>query len=98
MRSRRTLLCVTSTVLHALELAAEALPVRYRTEDLGAEQTVALGLERAVVDRLRLGDLTVGPRPDLLGTGQADANRIEIVDRLGFVEEKRWPAHKNSPS
>ena len=53
-------------VLHALVLAAQALPVGDRTEDLGAEQPVALRLERPVVDRLGLGDLTVRPRPDAL--------------------------------
>ena len=41
-------------VAHALVLAAVALPVLGGTEDALAEQTVALGLERAVVDRLRL--------------------------------------------
>ncbi len=44
-------------VAHALVLAAVALPVLGGTEDALAEQPVLLGLERAVVDRLRLGDL-----------------------------------------
>ena len=46
-----------------LVLAAVALPVPGGTEDLLAEQAVTLGLERAVVDRLRLLDLTVRPLP-----------------------------------
>src|SRR5262249_47355657 len=46
----------------ALVLAAVALPVLGRTEDLLAEQAVLLGLERAVVDRLRLLHLAVRPR------------------------------------
>ena len=69
-------------VLHPLELAAEALPVGDRAEDLGAEQAVAFGLERAVVDRLRLGDLAVRPRQDLVGRRQADANRVEVRREL----------------
>ena len=44
-------------VADALVLAAVALPVLRRTEDALAEEAVALGLERAVVDRLGLRDL-----------------------------------------
>ena len=48
-----------AAVLHALVFAAETLPVGDRTEDLRAEQAVALRFEGAVVDRLRLLDLSV---------------------------------------
>ena len=48
-------------VADALVLAAVALPVLGRTEDALAEEAVLLGLERAVVDRLRLGDLAGAP-------------------------------------
>src|SRR5207237_4647416 len=41
-------------VADALVLAAVTLPVLRRTENALAKQAVALGLERAVVDRLRL--------------------------------------------
>src|SRR5262249_42932350 len=58
----------------ALVLAAIALPVLGRTEDALAEEPVTLGLERAVVDRLRLGDLTGGPVADLLAGRMLDAN------------------------
>jgi hypothetical protein len=44
-------------VADALVLAAVALPVLGRTEDALAEEPVLLGLQRAVVDRLGLGDL-----------------------------------------
>ena len=67
-------------VAHALVLAAVALPVLGGTEDAFAEQTVTLGLERAVVDRLGLGDLALGPRLDLLGRCEADPDRVEVVD------------------
>ena len=62
-----------------LVLAAVALPVPGGTEDLLAEQTVTLRLERAVVDRLRLLHLTVRPRPDLVRRGQSDADLVEEV-------------------
>src|SRR5690606_26217027 len=50
-----------AAIANPLVLAARALPVLDRTEDPLAEQAVLLGLERAIVDRLGLGDLT--PRP-----------------------------------
>ena len=64
----------------ALVLAAVALPVLGRTEDLLAEEAVLLGLQRAVVDGLRLLDLAVGPRADGVRGGQADAQLAEVVD------------------
>src|SRR5207237_9324709 len=53
-------------VADALVLAAVALPVLRGTEDALAEQAVLLGLERAVVDGLRLGHLARAPAADLL--------------------------------
>src|SRR4030095_5923961 len=67
-------------VADALVLAAIALPVLRRTEDALAEETVTLRLERAVVDRLRLGDLARGPVADLLAGRKPDANGVEIID------------------
>src|SRR5206468_2763044 len=67
-------------VTNALVLAAVALPVLRRTEDALAEQAVALGLERAVVDRLRLRDFARRPVADLLRRCEADADRVEFVD------------------
>ena len=61
-----------AAVLHALVLAAQALPVGDRPEDLRAEQAVAFRLERAVVDRLRLGHLAVRPRHDFFRRRQAE--------------------------
>ena len=64
---------------HALVLAAVALPVPGGTEDLLAEEAVTLGLERAVVDRLRLLDLAVAPGADVVRGGQADLQLVEEV-------------------
>ena len=74
-----------AAVLHALVLAAEALPVGDGAENLGAEQAVAFGLEGAVVDGLRLGDFAVRPGPDFFRARQADANGIEIGDQTGTI-------------
>ena len=68
------LLADDAAVLHALVLAAVALVVLGRTEDLGAEEPVALRLEGAVVDGLRLLHLAVRPRPDLVRRGERDAD------------------------
>ncbi len=67
-------------VADALVLAAVALPVLGRTEDPLVEEAVLLRLERAVVDRLRLGHLTLGPLADLVGAGERDADRAEVID------------------
>src|SRR5204862_6563835 len=75
-----------AAVLHALVLAAHALPVGDRAEDLGAEQAVPLGLERAVVDRLGLGDFAVAPGANLLRRRDRNLDRVEILDRLRLVE------------
>ena len=71
------LLAHDSPVLHALVLAAVALVVFDWAKDLGAEQAVALGLERPVVDRLRLFHLAVRPLADLLRRRQGDPDRRE---------------------
>src|SRR5262249_1905062 len=68
-------------VLHALVLAAQALIVLDRAEDARAEQPVALGLERAIVDRLRLLDLAVGPRQNLVRARDRDPDLVEDLRR-----------------
>jgi len=63
----------------ALVLAAGALPVARRSEDLLSEEAVLLGLQRAVVDGLGLLDLAEGPTTDVVGGGETDAKLIEGV-------------------
>jgi len=76
MRSRRTLrlddldaalLAHDAAMVHALVLAAIALVVLGRSENLGAEETIAFGFERSIVDGFRLLDLAVRPGSDLVG-------------------------------
>ena len=74
-----------SAVLHALIFSAQTFPVGDGAKNLGAEQSVALRLEGAVVDGLRLGYFAVGPRPNLFWTRQADANGIKIRDLAGTI-------------
>ena len=56
-------------VAHALVLTTRAFPVAGGAEDLLTEQTVTLGLERTVVDGLRLLHFTVAPRGDIVARG-----------------------------
>ena len=53
------LLADDAAMLHALVLAAQALVILDRPEDLGAEQPVTFRFERTVVDGLRLLDFAV---------------------------------------
>ncbi len=80
------LLADDAAVLQALVLAAQALVVLHRTEDLGAEQAVALGLEGPVVDRLRLLHLAVRPRADLLRRREAGLDRVELLFLRDLLE------------
>ena len=80
------LLADDAAILEALVLAANALVVLRRAEDLGAEKTVAFRLLGTVVDRFRLLDFTVRPRMDLLGTRKTNADRIEMLVLLDLVE------------
>ena len=67
-------------VADPLVLAAGALPVLGGTENALAEQAVALRLERAVVDRLRLRHFAARPGLNQLWRGERDADRVEVVD------------------
>src|SRR6187402_620636 len=78
-----------ATVLHALVLAAQTLPVRDRTEDLGAEESVTLRLEGPVVDGLGLGDLTTAPGADLLRRRDRDLDRVEVLQRSRLVKTSK---------
>src|SRR5690606_39225044 len=80
------LLADHAAMLQALVLAAQALVVLDRPEDLRAEQAVALGLERAVVDGFGLADFAVGPRTDFLGRGDADLDGIELLVLRDLLE------------
>src|SRR5262249_27235018 len=87
-----------ATVPHALVLAAVALVVLRRSEDLGAEEAVTLGLERAVVDGLRLLHLAVRPRPDLLRRRQRDPDGVEGERVLRFLEQTEQIFHHRDQS
>ena len=79
-------------VADPLVLPAVALPVLGGTEDALVEEAVLLRLERAVVDRLGLGDLALRPVPDLLGRGERDPDGVEVVDL-----EHRSPPRRRGP-
>src|SRR6266508_1581103 len=77
----RALLADDALVLHPLVLAAQAFVILDRPEDARAEQAVALGLEGAVVDGLRLLDLAVGPRQNLFRARDRNPDLVEDLSR-----------------
>src|SRR5207302_9705073 len=84
-----TLVADYATVLHALVLAAQTLPVRHRAKDARAEQPVALRLEGTVVEGFGLGDFAVRPAPDFFRRGQTDANGVKVRDHICHFEWAR---------
>jgi hypothetical protein len=81
------LLADDAAVLHALVLAAVALVVLDRPEDLGAEEAVTLRLERPVVDGLRLLHLAVRPLADLLRRRQRMRIALNANGSFGFSKK-----------
>src|SRR6185312_4579148 len=87
------LLADDAAILHALVLAAQALVILDRAEDTGAEQPVPLGLEGAIVDRLRFLDLAIGPRPDALRAGDRDLDLVEALRTADLAEDVHQLVH-----
>src|SRR5271155_2482082 len=71
------LLADDALILHTLVFTAQALVILDRPEDARAEQAVALRLESAIVDRLRLLDLAERPGQNLFRARDRDLNLIE---------------------
>jgi hypothetical protein len=80
-------------VLEALVLAAQAFVVFDGAKNLGAKQTVTLGLEGAVVDGLGLLHLAERPAPDLLRGREADLDGIEMLIRGELLEKVEESLH-----
>src|SRR5690606_21563219 len=91
------LLADDAAILHPLVLAAQALIVLDRTEDARAEQAVALGLERPVVDGFRLLDLAIRPGADTLRAGDRDADLVEALRARGLPEKPHQLVHRITP-
>ncbi len=72
-------------VANALVFTTCAFPVPDRTKDLFAEQTILLRAEGTVVDRLRLGNLTMRAIENVIRRGNAD--RDLLIAALGDVME-----------
>jgi len=76
-----------AAMLQALVLAAQAFVILDRAEDLGAEQAVALRLERAIVDGFRLFHFAVRPGADFLRRRQANLDGVELFLVGGLLEK-----------
>jgi len=74
-------------------LAAQAFVVFDRAKDLGTEQTVALWFESTVINRFRLFYFAERPRPNHVRRSEADANGIEIINRVLILEKLKQIFH-----
>src|SRR5665213_2619908 len=92
------LLAHDAAILHALVLAAQALIILDRTENARAKQALALGLEGAIVNRLRLLDLAEGPGADALRAGDRDADLVEALRPLILTEDVHQLIHEKTLS
>src|SRR5437660_7079216 len=81
------LLANDAAMLQPLVLTAQALVILDRPEDLGAEQSVALGLESTVVNRLRLFHFAIRPRADLFRRGQSGFDSVELFFLCDLLEQ-----------
>ncbi len=64
-------------VLDPLVFSARALPIASRSENALAKQTAFFRLESPVIDRLRVFDFALAPRPHRVGRRNADRHLIE---------------------
>jgi hypothetical protein len=80
------LLADHAAMLQALVLAAQTFVILHRTENLGAEQAVALRLEGAIVDGLRLLHFAERPGADFLRRRQANLDGVELFLVGGLLE------------
>jgi hypothetical protein len=64
-------------VSDALVLAAGTFKILYRTKNALAEQAIALGLVRTVVNGFRLQNLTAGTPQEKLWRRQTDGNGVK---------------------
>ena len=75
------LLAHNATVTKSLVLTADTLVILNRSKNLSAEEAIALGLERSIVNRLWLRYLAKRPATDLVWASQRDLQRVEL-DRV----------------
>src|SRR5882757_9240933 len=81
------LLADHAAMLETLVLAAKTFVILHGPEDLRAEESVTLGLERTVVDGLRLLHFAVGPGTDHLRRGETNLDRVKVLDRSMLLEQ-----------
>ena len=68
-----------TTVLEAFVFAAQTFKIFNRAEDFGAEQTIALGFESAVVDGFGFFDFTKRPGTDFFRRSQTNFDGIKML-------------------
>ena len=81
------LLADHAAVLQTLVFTAQAFVVFDGAKNLGAEQTITLRLERAIVDGFRLFNFAERPRTDFFGRSQSNADGIKMLVRCELLEQ-----------
>jgi hypothetical protein len=76
-----------TAVLEALVFTAQAFVVLDGPENLGAKQTITLGLEGAVVDGLWFFDFTKRPGTDFLWGSQSNFDGIKMLIGRELLEQ-----------
>ena len=74
-----TFLANNTAVFQTLVFATQTLVIFDRSENLRAKQTIALRLERTIVDRFRLFNFAIRPGTNFVRRGKANGNRIELL-------------------
>ena len=84
----------------SLILSAVALPILSRPKDAFTEKAVPFWFQSAVVDRLRLFNLTVRPFSDFFGRSKSDLYRFKYVKlhRITSSSFTRRPKHRRNQS
>ena len=76
-----------TTVLQALVLAAQAFIVFDWAKNLGTKQTIALGLEGAIVNGFWFFDFTERPRTDFVGRSDRNLDCVELLVLLDLFKQ-----------
>jgi hypothetical protein len=81
------LLADYAAMFQALVLATQAFVVFDWAKNFGAKQTIALGLEGAVVDGFWLFDFTERPRTDFVGRSDRNLDCVELLVLLDLLKQ-----------
>ena len=86
-----------AAVLQTLVLTAQAFVVLNRSENFGAEQTIAFRLKGTIVNRFRLFYFAVGPRTDLFRRCKTNLDRVKVIVLIELLKQIDKRIHQFCP-